>query len=110
MAGYAAGFSGLESFSPSLSIYLPRSIFPFTRAVLFSNARKSRKGNREREERSIIERSKGRNERKEEDGEKKREKQVVRGSSVQEMLDLVEISLISSVTSSGARTSAMKHQ
>ena len=52
MAGYAAGFSGLESFSPSLSIYLPRSIFPFTRAVLFSNARKSRKGNREREERS----------------------------------------------------------
>jgi len=58
----------------------------------------------------LIERSKGRNERKEEDREKKREKQVVRGSSVQEMLDLVEISLISSVTSSGARTSAMKHQ
>jgi len=43
MAGYAAGFSGLESFlSLSLSLSLLRSIFPFmqSRSVTCGKARK----------------------------------------------------------------------
>lgn len=105
MAGYAAGFSGLESFSPtslalslSLSLSRARSIFPFARAVSLSSARKSRKGNRERgEERGTSRDTREEAREKERDGGRWKEKQVVRGSSVRETFDLVEIPLISSV-------------
>lgn len=78
MAGYAAGFSGLESFSPFCLFRLPlaasfsRTVYlsshsrasSLSRAVSLNGARKSGRGNRERERR--------------------REKQVVRGFSVRE--------------------------
>lgn len=78
MAGYAAGFSGLESFSPfclfrlplAASPFLARSIYPPTRELrlCLAPSRLTARGKAGRE----IER------------ERRREKQVVRGFSVRE--------------------------
>lgn len=94
MAGYAAGFSGLESFSPSPSPRLVSSLSLAIYLPIYSCRLAQRRAEKqERESRARCnERHEGRNE-----IERQRGKQVVRGSSMRETFDPVEIPLISSV-------------
>lgn len=100
--------------SLSLSLFRVRGLSSHLLAPSRSATRgKAGKGIESEEKSEAHQEARGRKREGRKDGERWKEKQVVRGSSVRETFDLVEIPLISSVplrARARARTSAMKRE
>lgn len=100
----------LSHLSVSLSLFRVRGLSSHLLVPSRSATRgKAGKGIESEEKSEVHQETRGKKRERRKDGERWKEKQLVRGSSVRETFDLVEIPLISSVPLR-ARTSAMKRE